>query len=98
MVEQFIGACVEPVMMIVTELVRGGTLSRYLHGIRPTVLDQKIALTYAVEISKVMQFLHANGIIHRDLKPGNHFFFFCLCQFGCLKLNKSMFMHLSSNM
>lgn len=68
---KFIGAAMEPALMIVTELMKGGTLQRYLWSIRPNHPDLKLSLSFALGISKAMEHLHANGIIHRDLKPSN---------------------------
>ncbi|CAK9144477.1 unnamed protein product [Ilex paraguariensis] len=68
---KFIGACKEPFMVIVTELLPGMSLRRYLVGIRPNQLDLHVALSFALDIARAMGCLHANGIIHRDLKPDN---------------------------
>ncbi|XP_015890194.3 serine/threonine/tyrosine-protein kinase HT1 [Ziziphus jujuba] len=68
---KLIGASVEPTMVIVTELMKGGTLQKYLWSIRPRPLDPKLSINFALDVSRVMEFLHANGIIHRDLKPSN---------------------------
>lgn len=57
-------------MVIVTELLPGMSLRKYLVSIRPKVLDLHVALNYALDIARAMECLHANGIIHRDLKPG----------------------------
>lgn len=70
---QFIGALVDPAMMIVTELMRGGSLQRHLREMYPKPLDLEFSISYALDISRAMEYLHANGIIHRDLKPGNLF-------------------------
>jgi len=68
---QFIGACKDPLMVIVTELLPGLSLRKYLNSLRPKQLELNVALSYAVDICRAMDCLHANGIIHRDLKPGN---------------------------
>ncbi|XP_021824159.1 serine/threonine-protein kinase STY17-like [Prunus avium] len=68
---KFIGACFEPSLMILTELMRGGTVQKHLRNIRPQTLDLKLSISFALDISRAMEYLHANGIIHRDLKPAN---------------------------
>ncbi|EXB42381.1 Serine/threonine-protein kinase HT1 [Morus notabilis] len=68
---KFIGACKDPLMVIVTELLPGMSLRRYLVGIRPGKLDLHVAVKFAIDIARAMECLHANGIIHRDLKPDN---------------------------
>ncbi|XP_022922433.1 serine/threonine-protein kinase HT1-like isoform X1 [Cucurbita moschata] len=68
---KFIGACKEPIMVIVTELLLGGTLRRYLLSIRPRCLDLHEAACFALDIARAMECLHSHGIIHRDLKPEN---------------------------
>lgn len=62
--------------MILTELMRGGTVQKHLRNIRPQTLDLKLSISFALDISRAMEYLHANGIIHRDLKPGNFSFSF----------------------
>ena len=97
LLKQFIGASIEPTMMIITELVKGGTLQQYLWSIRPNSPDLKLSLSFALDISRVMEYLHANGIIHRDLKPSNSFSFriYCLgllCRaVDCQKLKAILF-------
>lgn len=73
--KQFIGASLEPTLMIVTELMEGDTLQRYLWNIRPKQLEMKLSISLALDISRAMEYLHANGVIHRDLKPSNSFSF-----------------------
>ncbi|KAH9776405.1 protein kinase domain-containing protein [Citrus sinensis] len=68
---KFIGACKEPVMVIVTELLSGGTLRKYLLNMRPRCLDVCVAIGFALDIARAMECLHSHGIIHRDLKPEN---------------------------
>ncbi|KAJ8898888.1 hypothetical protein K2173_008197 [Erythroxylum novogranatense] len=68
---KFIGACKDPLMVIVTELLPGMSLRKYLVSIRPRQLESRVALSYALDIARAMDCLHANGIIHRDLKPDN---------------------------
>ena len=57
-------------MVIVTELLMGGTLRRYLLNLRPSCLDMRVAVGFALDIARAMECLHSHGIIHRDLKPG----------------------------
>ncbi|KAG6392863.1 hypothetical protein SASPL_147091 [Salvia splendens] len=66
---KFIGACKEPVMVIVTELLLGGTLRKHLINLRPRCLDIRVAIGFALDIARAMECLHSHGIIHRDLKP-----------------------------
>ncbi|KAE8720122.1 Kinase superfamily protein isoform 2 [Hibiscus syriacus] len=68
---KFIGACKEPFMVIVTELLLGGTLRKYLLNMRPKCLDMQVAIGFALDIARAMECLHSHGIIHRDLKPEN---------------------------
>jgi serine/threonine protein kinase len=68
---KFIGACKEPVTGIVTELLSGGTLRKYLINLRPRSLDPRVAIGFALDIARAMECLHSHGIIHRDLKPEN---------------------------
>lgn len=57
-------------MVIVTELLSGGTLRKYLLSIRPNCLDIHVVVGFALDIARAMECLHSHGIIHRDLKPG----------------------------
>lgn len=68
---KFIGACKEPMMVVVTELLLGGSLRKYLLNLRPRSLDLRVAVGFALDISRAMECLHSHGIIHRDLKPEN---------------------------
>ncbi|KAJ3675285.1 hypothetical protein LUZ60_004327 [Juncus effusus] len=68
---KFIGACKEPVMVVVTELLTGGSLRKYLVNMRPRSLEPRVAVGFALDIARAMDCLHSHGIIHRDLKPEN---------------------------
>lgn len=68
---KFIGACKKPAMVVVTELLRGGSLRKHLMSQRPGRLDLRLAVSYALDIAQAMDCLHSYGIIHRDLKPDN---------------------------
>ncbi|KAE9618209.1 hypothetical protein Lal_00041819 [Lupinus albus] len=68
---KFIGACNNPLMVIVTELLPGMSLRKYLMSIRPKLLEVHVAINFALNIARAMDWLHVNGIIHRDLKPDN---------------------------
>jgi serine/threonine protein kinase len=59
-------------MVIATELLPGMSLKKYLSSIKPQQLDIRTAVSYALDIARAMDCLHANGIIHRDLKPGKN--------------------------
>ena len=58
-------------MVVVTELLVGGSLRKYLVNLRPRSLEPRVAVGFALDIARAMECLHAHGIIHRDLKPGN---------------------------
>ncbi|ONK58757.1 uncharacterized protein A4U43_C09F16340 [Asparagus officinalis] len=68
---KFIGACKEPVMVVVTELLLGGSLRKYMLNMRPRSLEPRVAVGFALDIARAMECLHSHGIIHRDLKPEN---------------------------
>ncbi|CAN1190653.1 Serine/threonine/tyrosine-protein kinase HT1 [Linum perenne] len=68
---QLIGASIDPAMFLITELMSGGTLQKYLLSIRPNRLDLELVVNFALDISRAMEYLHDIGIIHRDLKPSN---------------------------
>lgn len=68
---KFIGACKDPIKAIVTELLPGMSLRKYMISLRPNRIDLHLAISFALDIAQAMDCLHASGIIHRDLKPGN---------------------------
>ncbi|CAN0862016.1 Serine/threonine/tyrosine-protein kinase HT1 [Linum grandiflorum] len=68
---QLVGASVDPAMFLITELMSGGTLQKYLLSIRPDRLNLELVISFALDISRAMEYLHDIGIIHRDLKPSN---------------------------
>lgn len=56
-------------LFIVTELIEGSNLNVVLkNGSR---LNWQRAVSIAIQVCQVMDFVHANGVVHRDLKPGN---------------------------
>lgn len=57
-------------MVVVTELLTGGSLRKYLVNMRPRCLEPRVAVGFALDICRAMDCLHSHGIIHRDLKPG----------------------------
>ncbi len=58
----------EDTVFIVSDLVRGVSLSDQLTGKRPTPRE---AATMSVTISSALDHAHGQGVIHRDLKPSN---------------------------
>lgn len=79
--------------MVVTELMKGGTLQKYLWSIRPNCPDLKLSLSLALGISQAMEYLHANGIIHRDLKPSTTLYtlqFSCSCRWCDFGITKEL--------
>lgn len=81
-------------MVIVTELLSGGTLRKYLYNMRPRCLETRVAVGFALDIARAMECLHSHGIIHRDLKPGNLFIllprgFKFLVSFGTIRFKIS---------
>jgi serine/threonine protein kinase len=65
---------------IVTEYLRGCTLSHLLHRISP--LPEKDALKFASLVCDALQYLHTHGVVHRDMKPSN----VMICSDGTLRI------------
>jgi tetratricopeptide (TPR) repeat protein/tRNA A-37 threonylcarbamoyl transferase component Bud32 len=57
-----------PVLFVVMELVRGGTVSQWLARARPT---WRAVLDVFIEAGRGLQAAHAAGVMHRDFKPAN---------------------------
>ena len=57
-------------VVIITELISGGSLESYLHKYRSIIELHHIKM-WSNQILKGLIFLHANNIIHRDLKLDN---------------------------
>ncbi|KAJ1260032.1 hypothetical protein BS78_10G201000 [Paspalum vaginatum] len=69
---EFIAACKKPpVYCIITEYMSQGTLRMYLNKKDPYSLSPETILKLALDISRGMEYLHAQGVIHRDLKSQN---------------------------
>jgi serine/threonine protein kinase len=69
---QFIAASKKPpVYCIITEYMSQGTLRMYLNKKDPYSLSPETILKLALDISRGMEYLHAQGVIHRDLKSQN---------------------------
>ncbi|KAL8091153.1 serine/threonine/tyrosine-protein kinase HT1-like isoform X1 [Apium graveolens] len=69
---QFIAACKKPpVYCVITEYMSQGTLRMYLNKKEPYSLSTETILRLALDISRGMEYLHAQGVIHRDLKSNN---------------------------
>uniref|UniRef100_A0A0D9WYQ8 Protein kinase domain-containing protein n=1 Tax=Leersia perrieri TaxID=77586 RepID=A0A0D9WYQ8_9ORYZ len=70
-VVQFIGACTRPpILCIVTEFMRGGSVFDFLYNFRGTFQLPDV-LRIASDVSKGMNYLHQINIVHRDLKTAN---------------------------
>lgn len=65
---------------IVTEYLRGYTLSHLLNSVRP--MPEKDALQLASRICEALAYMHEHGIIHRDLKPQN----LMICYDGTIRI------------
>ncbi|CAJ1443568.1 unnamed protein product, partial [Effrenium voratum] len=81
-------------LLMVTEYIKQGGLSRLLHGhggpALPDPLTLAQALSFALDVARGVQYLHSNRILHLDLKSPN---VLCapvwtakLCDFGLAKM------------
>lgn len=69
----FMGACMKPPRLaIVTSMVHGITLYKYIHLRRDKFSMGKTTII-AQQISQGMGYLHAKGIVHKDLRTKNIF-------------------------
>ncbi|GAM20023.1 hypothetical protein SAMD00019534_031980 [Acytostelium subglobosum LB1] len=88
---QFSGICVNTSgLYIVTEYVSGGDVRQLLKQSPPITWERRISI--AVDLAKVLVFLHAKKIIHRDLKSKNilvdEYQRIRLCDFGFARMNE----------
>ncbi len=65
---------------IVTEYLRGYTLSHLLTSVSP--MPEKDAIKLAGRICEALAYLHEQGVVHRDLKPQN----VMLCNDGTIRI------------
>jgi len=65
---------------IVTEYLRGYTLSHLLNSVRP--LPARDAVSLASRICEALVYMHGHGVVHRDLKPQN----IMLCNDGTIRI------------
>src|SRR5512135_1041396 len=65
---------------IVTEYLRGYTLSHLLTSVRP--MPEKDAVKLASRVCEALAYLHGQGVVHRDLKPQN----IMLCSDGTIRI------------
>jgi serine/threonine protein phosphatase PrpC len=65
---------------IVTEYLRGYTLTHLLNSIRP--MPENDALKVASRVCEALAYMHEHGVIHRDLKPQN----IMLCYDGTIRI------------
>ena len=65
---------------LVTEYLRGQTLSELLKNVRP--LPEPDAVKIASRICEALEYMHRRGVVHRDLKPQN----IMLCNDGSIRI------------
>jgi serine/threonine protein phosphatase PrpC len=65
---------------IVTEYLRGYTLSHLLTSVRP--MPEKDAIKLASRLCEALAYMHEQGVVHRDLKPQN----VMLCNDGTIRI------------
>ena len=65
---------------IVTEYLRGYTLSYLLSNVRP--MPEKDALKLASLVCEALAYMHGQGVVHRDLKPQN----IMICYDGTIRI------------
>ncbi len=58
----------ERVFMVI-EYIKGETIERLVQSLKR--LSEPVALKLAIQLTRVVAYLHDHGIIHRDLKPAN---------------------------
>jgi serine/threonine protein phosphatase PrpC len=65
---------------IVTEYLRGYTLTHLLNSIRP--MPEKDAVRLASRLCEALAYMHEHGVVHRDLKPQN----IMICYDGTIRI------------
>eukprot|EP00927_Polykrikos_kofoidii_P032789 TRINITY_DN2781_c0_g2_i1.p1 TRINITY_DN2781_c0_g2~~TRINITY_DN2781_c0_g2_i1.p1 ORF type:complete len:427 (-),score=74.69 TRINITY_DN2781_c0_g2_i1:188-1426(-) len=84
---RFMGACIQPpLLLVVTELVSGGSLHDRIFGQMRTNFSPMQRHTIALQMVEGIGFLHSNRVVHRDLKSMNILldgnFHAKICDFG----------------
>jgi ankyrin repeat protein/tRNA A-37 threonylcarbamoyl transferase component Bud32 len=66
------GACiVKPHVCLVLEWAERGNLRSLLHRSAPSLLPERMLLSFALSAAKAMAFAHSKSIYHRDLRSSN---------------------------